>query len=153
MNWLDTRRRWLVAMVLVVAAMVAPVALDRDSFPLSTYPMYATARPPEVSLPTAVGVDDTGTAHRLSLGLIGASDDPLIVAGDLREAIARGDADDRCDDIAQRLADAGARSDSGQQLVAVEVTVERRDVVAHVRDEDSLVDRTVEARCPVPERT
>lgn len=149
MSWFHTHR-WSIATVLVVAALVAPVALDRDSYPLSTYPMYAEARPREVSLPTAVGVDAGGDTHRLSLEVIGGSDDPLIVAGDLREAIARGDDDDRCDEIAQRVAD--DPPDSGQPLVAIEVAVERRDVVAFVRDEDSLVDRTVAARCPVPER-
>lgn len=150
MSWFHTHR-WSIATVLVVAALVTPVALDRDSYPLSTYPMYAEARPARVDLPTAVGVDASGGTHRLSLGLIGASDDPLIVAGALREAIARGDADNRCDEIAERVLDAGAASERGQPLVQVEVVVERRDVVAHVRGEDALFDRTVEARCPVPE--
>lgn len=151
MSWFHTHR-WSIATVLVVAALVAPVVLDRDSYPLSTYPMYASARPAEVDLATADGVDASGGTHRLSLALIGESDDPLIVAGELREAIARGEADGRCAAIARRVANDGARSRSGDQLVAVEVAVERRDVIAHVRDEDALVVRTVKARCPVPER-
>ena len=82
-----TRHRWSIATALVVAALVAPVGLDRDSYPLSTYPMYATARPQEVDLPTAVGIDADGGTHRLSLALVGSSDDPLIVAGELWKAI------------------------------------------------------------------
>jgi hypothetical protein len=145
MTWLRAHR-WTVATVAVVVALVLPIARDRDSYPLSTYPMYAEARAAAVDLPTAVGVDAEGRVHRLSLDLIGASDDPLIVAGGLRDAIDRGRADERCADIAQRVA--GER----RALVGVEVVVERRDVVAHVRDEDALLDRTVAARCPVPER-
>lgn len=143
-----SRHRWSIATVLVVAVLAAPVVLDRDSFPLSTYPMYAPSRPGAVDLPTAVGVDAAGATHRLSLGLIGASDDPLIVSGALREAIARGEAPRRCREIASRV----ARSDLARPLVAVEVVVERVDVVAHVRDEDALLDRSVEARCAVPVR-
>lgn len=152
MSWLDAHRRWTVATVLVVAALLAPVALDRDSFPLSTYPMYASARPTRVDLPTAVGVDAGGATHRLSLALIGASDDPLIVAGELREAIGRGHAGRRCEEIARRLVDAGATAEGGEPLVAVEVVTERRDVVASVRDEDWLLGRSVEARCALDGR-
>jgi hypothetical protein len=137
----DARRWWGVATVAVVGAMVAPVVLDRDSFPLSTYPMYSRARPSEVAIVTAVGIDADGGEHRLSLGVIGASDDPLVVAGELRAAIADGRAPQRCADIAARVAPADA--------VAVEVVTERRDVVAHVRGDPSLRDRTVHARCEV----
>jgi hypothetical protein len=80
--------------------MVAPVVLDRDDFPLSTYPMYSRARLREQSLVTAVGVDAAGDRSRLSLEVIGASDDPLIVAAELRSAIADGRADERCAAIA-----------------------------------------------------
>ncbi len=152
MSWFDARHRWSMATVLVVVALLVPVAVDHDSFPLSTYPMYASARPPRVELPTAVGVDAGGGTHRLSLALIGASDDPLIVAGELREAIGRGHAEQRCEEIARRLVDAGATAKDGEPLVVVEVVTERRDVVASVRDQDSLLGRSVEARCALDGR-
>ena len=41
----------------VVGALVAPVVLDRDGFPLSTYPMYSRARGDAVTFATAQAVD------------------------------------------------------------------------------------------------
>ena len=124
---------------LVAAAMLAPVALDRDSFPLSTYPMYSRLRSNEVSLATAQGIDDGEQSHPLSLQAIGASDDPLIVAGELRAAISDGRSDDRCREIAARV--------SGDGYVAVEVVIERHDVVDQASGHASLLSRTVHARC------
>ncbi len=131
----------------VVAALVAPVALDRDGFPLSTYPMYSRARGDRVTFATAQAVDPDGVASTLTLGVIGESDDPLVVAGELRDAIGDGRAAQRCVDIAERA----ARWDGlPRSTVAIEVVTERHDVVAQVEDGNSLVDRTVHARCEVP---
>ena len=100
---------WIVAVRIpataaVVGAVVAPVALDRDGFPLSTYPMYSSARGDQVTLATAQAVDAEGGASTLTLGVIGESDDPLVVAGELRDAIGDGRARQRCEDIAGRAA-------------------------------------------------
>ena len=54
----------------------------------------------EVTLPAALALTDQGTEERLSLGVIGASSDPLIVAGELRTAIRNGRAVERCEEIA-----------------------------------------------------
>jgi len=138
-----------VATVLVVAAMLVPVVLDRDDFPLSTYPMYSTARTREQSLVTAVGVDAAGARSRLSLGIIGASDDPLIVAAGLRSAIADGRTQEQCTGIAERLASSHVDGMLQRSIVAVEVVTERVDVVAEVVGAPSVLDRTVHARCEV----
>jgi hypothetical protein len=146
----SSRVRWKVGTTVVVSAMFLPVALDRDSFPLSTYPMYSRARPSEVSFVTAVGVGATGDVQRLSLALIGDSDDPLIVAGELRTAVADGRAGQRCAAIAGRV---GARqsgdSDMPDRTVAVEVVTERHDVIAQVTGRPSQTDRVVHARCDI----
>ncbi len=124
--------------------MVAPVVLDRDSHPLSTYPMYSSARGREVTLPGALALTDRGDEQRLSLGEVGASSDPLIVAGELRSAIRAGRADERCQEIAGRVRDPG--------VVTVAVVIERHDVVAQVQGEPSLIERTVHATCPLEDR-
>ncbi len=131
----------------VLAALVAPVAFDRDGFPLSTYPMYSRVRAQEVDFVTAQAVAADGEVITLTLGVIGDSDDPLIVAGELRDAIRDGRAGERCIDIAER-----ARGWSGLPAAAirVEVVTERRDVVTQVRNESSLVDRTIHASCEIP---
>ena len=128
----------------VVVALFAPVALNRDDFPLSVYPMYSRARSSESTIATAHRIDDRGVEHRLSLDLIGQSDDPLVVAGELRAAIAADRADERCAEIARRAATAGAEDGD-----LIEVVMERHDVVDHVNDEPSLVERTVHATCSV----
>jgi hypothetical protein len=142
----DRRARILVTAG-VVAALVAPVALDADGFPLSTYPMYSRARGAQVTLATAQAVDADGTTSTLSLAVIGESDDPLVVAGELRTAIGDGRAGERCAGIAERAAQ---WSGLPAGTVAIEVATERHDVVVQVEGGDSLVDRSVHARCEVP---
>lgn len=146
----STRRRWALATVAVVVALVVPVALDHDSFPLSTYPMYSQARSDRVTLPTALGIADDGAAARLSLGLIGDSDDPLVVAGELREAIARGTVDERCDEIARRVGADGATTPSGGRLVAIEIVLEHHDVVDQAMGDPPPLRSELLTRCEVP---
>ena len=130
----------------VAVALLAPVALDRDGFPLSTYPMYSRARGDAVTFATAQAVDADGVTSALTLGVIGDSDDPLIVAGELRDAIRDGRADERCEEIARRAARwSGLPTDS----VTIEVVTERHDVVAQVEGDESVLDRTVHAACEV----
>lgn len=130
----------------VVAALSAPVVIDRDGFPLSTYPMYSRARPAVVTLVAANGRTDDGDRVALSLGLIGESDDPLVVAGELRAAIADGRAGTRCAEIAARAVAAGARM---ADVAVIEVVSERHDLVDQVVGVPSLVERTVHASCEV----
>ena len=129
-----------------MAALVAPVVFDRDDFPLSTYPMYSRSRGDDVTFATAQAVDADGSVSTLSLAVIGASDDPLIVAGELRSALREDRAHERCREIADRARDwDGLAAD----VVAIEVVTERHDVVAQVVGEPSLLDRTVHARCGI----
>lgn len=131
----------------VVAALLAPVVFDRDDFPLSTYPMYSRARGGAVTLATAQAVDQNGETSALTLGVIGDSDDPLIVAGELRDAIRDDRAGDRCEEIAQRAAMWGGLPAAS---VRIEVVTERHEVVVQVEGGQSLLSRTVHASCEVP---
>jgi hypothetical protein len=147
------RRIRIAVMVGAVAILVWPVIVDSDDYPLSTYPMYSSDRPNEVTFVVARGITETG--HQVGLGLqtIGSSDDPLVVAGELRAAIRNGDADKRCWEIAARVAGrvAGPVAErlSDQVVSEIEVVTEIRDVVQHARGEPSLVRRNVNAVCPV----
>ena len=126
--------------VAVLAVLLSPLVTNRDSFPVSTYPMYAGQRDREVVLATVTGVDAGGQRRELSLAAIARTDDPLIATALVAQAIAGGTAADLCAAIAPRVA-AG--------IVTLEVVEERHDAVARTRDEASLLDRTVHARCPV----
>ena len=143
------RRIQIAVMVGAVAILVWPVVVNSDDYPLSTYPMYSSDRPYEVTFVVARGITETG--HQVGLGLqtIGSSDDPLVVAGELRAAIRNGDADKRCREIAARVAGPVAERPSDQVVSEIEVVTEIRDVVQHARGEPSLVRRNVNAVCPV----
>jgi len=141
------RRGRAVVTAAVTAAILLPVAIDRDGLPLSTYPMYSRTRGEQVSLVTARAVAADGDVSTLSLGVIGESDDPLVVAGELRAAIGDGRAEQRCRAIAERAAGWSGLADG---VVAVEVVTERHDVVERATGDAGLVERTVHARCEVP---
>ena len=133
--------RRLVAVVVGTVVLISPALRDHDSFPLSTYPIYASARPREATFVTAHGERADGSAHRLSINVIARTDDPLIAASRVADAVAAGRADELCAEIAAR-----APSD----VVAVVVVRERHDVVDGARGEDSLLQREQLARCAVP---
>jgi hypothetical protein len=137
-----SRIRWLRRAVVLatLAAVISPVLRDRDSAPLSTYPMYASARGREATLATAVGVDVDGATHRLSLSTIGRTDDPLIAESLVAGAIRAGRADALCAEIARRV---------HGEAVAVEVVEERHDVVDRAAGRPSIDGRTVHAHCDV----
>jgi hypothetical protein len=141
------RRARILITTAVGVALVAPVVFDRDGFPLSTYPMYSRTRGDAVTLATAQAVDADGTTSTLTLAVIGDSDDPLVVAGELRDAIRAGNSDRRCLEIAERAAGWDGLPGS---TVTIEVATERHDVVARVEGGQSLLERTVHASCEVP---
>jgi hypothetical protein len=124
----------------VIAAVVSPTVRDHDSFPLSTYPIYATAREDVVSISTAVGIDAAGRVRRLDMATIADTDDPLIAESLVDHAIHSGGADRLCAEIAARAA---------ADIDAIEVVEEHHDVVARASGKDSLVKRSVHAQCRV----
>lgn len=138
----------IVVTVGVLAALVSPVVLDADGIPLSTYPMYSRARPATSTIYTAQLVRD-GERLALSFETIGASDDPLVVAGELRAAVGAGRADVRCAEIADRAAGRIAHGGGAQPDDRIEVVSERHDTVAFVEGGESLLERTVHASCEV----
>ncbi len=109
-------------------AVLSPAVTGRDSFPLSTYPMYAHHRGETAIFRTAEGLDESGELHRLSLRLIADSDDPLVAQGLLIDTIRRGDGAALCTEIARRvgghevrivrveLVELTLRLDSGEEL-------------------------------------
>lgn len=128
--------------VAVLAALFSPVVTDHDDFPLSTYPIYSGARSGTVTFVTVWGLTDDGAQIEVGMDVIGRSDDPLVVAGELRAAIRAGTAGARCIEIARRVADA--------EVVAVEIVTETHRTVSYLQGEESLTDRTVYAVCRVP---
>ena len=125
--------------IVVVAALLSPLVTGRDSFPLSTYPMYASARGDTADLVTAVGVTADGEINRLGLDTIGNSDDPLIVESLLRRAINTGTTKKLCASIARR---------APASMATIEIVTVRH-VLADIAQDHSAtpLERTVHARC------
>ncbi|NIR42226.1 MAG: hypothetical protein GWN79_29185 [Actinobacteria bacterium] len=125
----------------VVAALLVLVPLLRaprnDTYPLSTYPMFATDRGAVHAIATAVEVAKDGSAIRLSPSLIAGTDEVVLASVTVARAVRRGEADALCAEILARVG-AGRR---------IEVRSETIDAVAHVVEGADPYAVTVHARC------
>lgn len=143
------RERVLVVavMVAVVAAVLWPVVRQppRDSFPLSTYPMFSSPKEPVVDIDVAVGVRTDGSARRLGPELIADTDEVIQAGALVRRAVAGGPATagELCRTIAGRL------SGSDGDTVAVEVRTDRYDAIGWYRGRSDPLVSTVHATCEV----
>jgi hypothetical protein len=136
-------RRWVAygISLLAVAAVALPGFTDRDSFPLSNYPMFSNDRSRITAFDTAVGVDADGEVERLSPLRISGSFEVIHAASTVTKAIRTGDADSLCREIAAR-----ARHDG---LVRIEVVTETYDTVRWFEGDETPIARRVHARCEV----
>ena len=89
----DTTLLWVHMVQHMVLAMLTPVLSDppRDSYPLSTYPMFAAVRETEVSVPHAVMIDADGDESFVPPVLV-ANDEVLQAQATIRQALRHGDA-------------------------------------------------------------
>lgn len=136
----------------VLAAVLAPVSWEpsRDSFPLSSYPMFSEARGGESRIATVVGIDERGQRVILDPRLIGGTDEVILASATVWQAVAGGPESSMrlCDEVARRVA---ARSRGRHAaLTRLEVVVERFDTVAYFQGSDEPLKRQVSAHCPVP---
>jgi hypothetical protein len=131
-------RRRAIALVALVAAPLA-VGTAYDSFPLSTYPMFAGDRARVASVATVVGVGPDGV-ERLSSQEIGGTDEPMLAAETVARAVARGQADALCAEVARRVR-------AGHGADRLEVVTERYDTLAWFDGGHEPLERTVHASC------
>lgn len=136
----------LVSGVLIAAAL-SPVLrkpID-DGFPLSTYPMFAWARPTTLTMSYPLGVTAAGGRRYLSPVLIGSLE-VLQAMTIVQRAAERGQAGLRalCEDIARRVA---ARSAYGD-VVAIRIVQGSHDAVEFLV-RDRIGPEAEQARCEV----
>lgn len=124
----------------VFAALLVLLPLFReptnDTYPLSTYPMFASDRGPVHSIATAVELTEAGFA-RLSPKLIAGTDEAVLASVTVSQAVRRGEAGILCAEILERL---GADRQ-------VEVRTETLDVVALSVEGSTPFTTRVHARC------
>jgi hypothetical protein len=131
----------------MLALVVSPVFgdPDEDSYPLSTYPMFARARG-KPWLSSAEGIDANEQAVRLSPEVV-AHDEVMQVAATVRRAVQAGPlaTETLCREIAARLA-----SDPDYQRVqSVRIVAARFDPLRYFSEGPEPEQRTEHARCPV----
>lgn len=137
---MTTGRRWRATLsVVALVVLLSPVVTDRDSFPLSTYPMYAHDRDDTARFLTAEGVTRNGDRARLSLGSIADTDDPLVAQGRLRDAARRGELDAICVEVAARVAQVDRPDRPIERIEVVDLEIDLRS--------DDEVERVVLAGC------
>jgi hypothetical protein len=137
-------RAWTALAVVVVVVGVVPLALRRDSYPLSDYPMFARPRGTAEWVATAVAVLPGAEVRRLSPDLIAGTDEVILAGAAVGRAIREGTADVLCEEIASRVAQNGP---PGAEVV--EVVLEQFDAVRWFQGERTPIDRSVQARCTV----
>src|SRR5690349_16788454 len=98
------RRLATVVSVAAIGVVLAPAWIERDSYPLSTYPMFSYRRERVEIVDTAVGYDVTGARVRLTPTLIAGGSEVIHAAVTVSTAIVRGDTDVLCAEIAARAA-------------------------------------------------
>jgi hypothetical protein len=138
------RRLTLLLAGAVCAAVVSPVlrAPEHDSFPLSTYPMFAFARSRVEPVSTAVAIDRAGHEHFLTPELVARTDEPVQAVATVDRAVSGGTADRLCREIARRV----ARARPG--TATIEIVTAEWDSVRFFEGDRRPRARTVHARCP-----
>ena len=138
--------RWRIGVtVVIVAVVLLPVAISSryDSFPLSTFPMFAGPRSEVAPVSTVVAVDGD-RSERLSSHLIGGTDEPMLAAETVVHAIRDGTVDELCREVAARAAG------SALQGWTLEVVTEQYDTTRWFEGDRDPVERTVYTTCGVP---
>ncbi|MEN9803913.1 MAG: hypothetical protein RIS41_760 [Actinomycetota bacterium] len=129
--------------ILVVIGVI-PIVLDRDSYPLSTYPMFSSRRTAVEPVHTAVLVGSDGEVDRLSPTQISGNDEVIIAAQLVYRAIGRDGGATLCDDIARRILD------PRHEGATIEIVTEKYDAIAWYEGRRSPISRVVHSSCRVP---
>jgi hypothetical protein len=142
-----SRAAAILVSIALIGATLSPLARKPadDGFPLSTYPMFAWARPTQLTASYALGVTAGGGRRYLSPALVG-SGEVLQARAIIEAAVARRGPGlvALCQQIASRVASRGSYS----EVTAIRIVTGTHDAVEFlVRDQ---LGREVEVgRCPV----
>jgi hypothetical protein len=138
----------LIFSVLVVAATLSPALREppRDSFPLSTYPMFSSV-PKRAWLDVIVGFDAAGDEHRIPPRLV-ANIEVMQAAETIRHAVRQRRAPQLCAEVAARV----SADPDFDHVVRLEVQRRKFDPLTYFMSPPSerLLDLRRRARCEVP---
>ena len=139
-------RRWALTAA-VVGVIAAPMLHpgQPDGFPLSTYPMFAAGRGRDVTVATAVGVDNAGVAYRLDPVAIGGTGEVMQAAETVGIAVRAGEPE-----LGRLCAEIASRLPGDAEYVAVEIRTESHDAVAWFDGDHQPAASITHVRCEVP---
>ncbi|MBV8758709.1 MAG: hypothetical protein JO257_15590 [Deltaproteobacteria bacterium] len=120
-----------VATIVLLAAVAWPLVRDPldDGFPLSTYPMFAVARPTTLTMDYALGETRTGERRTLTPGLVGTGE--VLQAYALFDRAVHGPREQLqalCTQIAARV----ARDDDYRDVATIRIVTGRHDAVDYL---------------------
>jgi hypothetical protein len=150
MNSERSFRRWPAALfsLVIVGLTLAPMIRDRDSFPLSNYPMFSSQRArPWIAV--VVGIDDQGSQRPIPPRLV-ANAEVMQAAQTIANAVARKQAKPLCERVAARIAD----EPEWRTTIVVEVQSRQFDPRTYFTQPEGRTPLKVRkrARCKVPGR-
>lgn len=152
LRWLRARVVPYVVMAALLTAVLVPLGWvgSRDSFPLSSYPMFSHTRDRQSPVATVVGIDERGRRVILDPWLIAGSDEVILASATVWRAVRRGQPSSNrlCAEVATRVATDPGRP--GASLTRLEVVVEYFDTIAYFNGEREPLERRVSADCTVP---
>ena len=136
-------RAYLISTLVIVAVGVPLLGVVGDDFPISTFPMFASARPEEVSIAHTVVIAADGTQRLPSPSAV-ANDEVIQAAETVRQAVRQGPA------ATARLCRLVADSVGGGAGARVEVVTERFNAVPYFDGQTQPLERVVHASCAAP---
>jgi len=121
-----------------------------DGFPLSTYPMFASAKPERVAVMSALALGD-GFEAPLAPSYI-ANSEAMQALATLRKSVAAGRRSARklCEQIAQRVSERAEPELASVRHVAI--VTQQHDAVRYLSGDTEPLSREVHVRCAVPMR-
>ncbi len=131
---------------IVLGAVLAPAfrAPTYDSFPTSSYPMFARDRAREATVAHVVAISDDGRHRPIPPPLV-ANDEVLQAAATIHAALRRNKAMKLCLDVAERV----ALDPDWTEFTWLEVTRDRYDVITYFEGETKPKGRDIRARCRI----
>jgi hypothetical protein len=126
-----------------VEAVIGPQLLqpDQDSYPLSTYPMFAEDRGPTSGVTAAVGIGPDDEVVRLSAREVSGTDEVMLAVETVVRAVNQGRAEELCASVASGL--------DRPEVRAVEIRTELVDSVGWLAGQRTPAEVRVHARCEV----
>lgn len=132
------------AIVLAVVAAPGFKKLGYDSFPASSYPMFARGRAQSATIRHVVAITDDGRHRPIPPPLI-ANDEVLQAAATIALEIRSGRAAKLCQQVAKRV----AGEPRWQEFTWLEVTSDRYDVITYFNGTTKPQSRDIHARCRI----